>query len=83
MRKLKIETFAYTTGEPIDSIAIPTSWAKNLAKLLPSNVLSRFDENGEQLSALLEAISDPNFHGTIVDISDAKDNERVVISVLD
>lgn len=81
MRVLKIETFAYHDGELIDSVSIPSALAKTFIKFLPKNLASQFDENGEQLEAIISAISDPTFNGTILDITDTKDSERVIISI--
>ncbi|OLQ89087.1 hypothetical protein BIY21_02990 [Vibrio ponticus] len=80
MRAIKIETFSYRSGELVDSISVPATLARSLVKLLPRNALSRFDENGDQLRELLETIADPTFNGTILDITDVQENERVVIS---
>ncbi|WP_257885726.1 hypothetical protein, partial [Vibrio parahaemolyticus] len=59
MRMLKIETFAHDKGNLIDSISIPSTFVKALMKLLPKNVASKFDENGEQFEAIVSALTDP------------------------
>lgn len=81
MRMLKIETFVYQSGELVDALSVPSTLAKTLIKLLPKNFASQFEENSEQLEALMSAISAPEFTGTILDITDKKENERVVISI--
>ncbi len=82
MRKLKIDTYSCDSGELQDSLSIPLGLAKVVANIIPQNISSKFDENGEQLEALVNALKDAKTEGTLLEVEDTVDNERVVISVV-
>ncbi|WP_315920099.1 hypothetical protein [Vibrio fluvialis] len=82
MRKLKIDTYSCDTGELQDSLSIPLGLVKVVANILPESILSKFDENGEQLEALVNALKDAKAEGILLEVEDNADNERVVISVV-
>ncbi|HHX8301632.1 hypothetical protein [Vibrio diabolicus] len=82
MRKLKIDTYSCETGELEDSLSIPLGLAKVIANVLPENISSRLDENGEQLEALVNAVKDAKTEGILLELEDTSGNERLVFSVL-
>jgi len=47
MRKLKMDTYCFETSELKDSLVVPLGLAKLVVTLLPKNISSKFDENGE------------------------------------
>ncbi|CAK2793112.1 conserved hypothetical protein [Vibrio crassostreae] len=81
MRKLKIDTYSCDSGELQDSLSIPLSLAKVVANIIPQNISSKFDENGEQLETLVNALKDAKTEGALLEVEDKADNERIVISV--
>ncbi|HGF5185203.1 TPA: hypothetical protein ACF34A_004502 [Vibrio parahaemolyticus] len=82
MRKLQINTYSYNSGKLEDSLSIPLGIAKALAGMLPDNISSKFDENGEQLEALINAVKDSSSVGVFLELEDPSENERVVFSVV-
>ncbi|MFA0085791.1 hypothetical protein [Vibrio sp. 10N.261.51.F12] len=80
MRKLTIETFNVRDDTIEETISFPLGIARSLLSLLPKDFIARFDENGVQLDALLEAALDPETQGIIMEVADQ--HERIVISVV-
>ncbi|MFA0439273.1 hypothetical protein BCU70_06095 [Vibrio sp. 10N.286.49.C2] len=80
MRKLTIETFNVRDDTIEETISFPLGIARSLLSLLPKDCIARFDENGVQLDALLEAALDPETQGIIMEVADQ--HERIVISVV-
>jgi hypothetical protein len=82
MRKLQINTYYLNSGELEESVSFPLGLAKVLANVLPKNIASKFDENGEQLEALVKALKAAKSEGILLEVEDEKDNERIVFSVI-
>ncbi|MDG2679178.1 hypothetical protein P7M20_16395 [Vibrio parahaemolyticus] len=82
MLKLKIDTYSCETGELEDSLSIPLGLAKVIANVLPENISSKFDENSEQLEALVNALKDAKTKGILLELEDTSGSERVVFSVV-
>ncbi|MEZ9470041.1 hypothetical protein AB4211_06495 [Vibrio lentus] len=81
MRKLKIDTYCFETGELEDILTVPLGMAKLLVTLLPKNTKVKFDENGEQLEALVNALKDAKAEGILLELKDDESKERIVFSV--
>ncbi|ELB2967094.1 hypothetical protein ND926_09780 [Vibrio diabolicus] len=82
MQKLKIDTYSCDTGELEDSLSIPLGLAKVIVNVLPQNISSKFDENGEQLEVLVNALKDAKTEGILLELEDRVGGERVVFSVV-
>ncbi|MEZ8305826.1 hypothetical protein AB6D24_23790 [Vibrio splendidus] len=82
MRKLKIDTYSCNSGDLQDSLSVPLDLVKVVANILPQNISSKFDENGDQLEALLNALKSTKTKGVLLEVEDKTDNERIVISVV-
>ncbi|MFS1914461.1 hypothetical protein [Vibrio sp. 10N.286.48.B7] len=52
MRKLKIDTYCFETGELEDSLTVPLGMARLLVTLLPKNTKAKFDENGGAIRSI-------------------------------
>ncbi|MEZ9410604.1 hypothetical protein [Vibrio lentus] len=81
IRKLKIDTYCFETGELEDSLTVPLGMARLLVTLLPKNTKAKFDENGEQLEALVNALKDAKAEGILLELKDDESKERIVFSV--
>ncbi len=81
MRKLIIDTYCFETGELEDCLVVPLGLAKLAGTLLPKNISFRFDENGEQLEALINALKDAKAEGILLELKDDESKERIVFSV--
>ncbi|EGQ9483903.1 hypothetical protein F3532_24380, partial [Vibrio parahaemolyticus] len=77
-----IDTYSCDSGELQDSLSIPLGLAKVAANILPENISSKFDENGGQLESLVNTLKDAKTEGTLLEVEDKAENERVVISVV-
>ncbi|EPD5575078.1 hypothetical protein ACSBYH_004405 [Vibrio parahaemolyticus] len=82
MQMLKIDTYSCYTGELEDSLSIPLCLAKVIVNVLPQNISSKFDENGEQLEVLVNALKDAKTEGILLELEDRVGGERVVFSVV-
>lgn len=82
MRKLKIETYSMSNHELEDSMVVPLSLIRALIKVLPNNIATKFDQNGEQLEELIRVVSDAEGNGVVYEVEDLADNERVVFSII-
>ncbi|WP_428774366.1 hypothetical protein [Vibrio sp.] len=83
MRKLVIETSNLETGQLTDSVSIPLVLVKAIVRIIPRQWASRFDEGGEQLQQLMDAVSGTINTGVVLDLADYAENERLVIRVID
>ena len=82
MRKLKIDTYSNDTGKHLNSLSIPVCFAKAIAKLLPTQLAKKFDENGQELEDLVDAVLNAKEPGVFLEITDLEDNENFVLSLV-
>jgi len=81
MRKLKIDTYSLEHGCIEDSVSVPFFAAKAVAKLMPKKLAEKFDENGDQLQQLIDAISTAKHEGVLMEFQDPENSQRIVFSV--
>jgi hypothetical protein len=79
MPKLKIEVFE--GGAPAATITIPSWLVTGASKLLPKVVGKELREHID-IEQIVQMANDPQASGTILEIEDHKDNERIVISIV-
>lgn len=79
MKSLKIE--AFENGVKSTTIKIPLTVLKIISKLFPKKYLTALEANSMNLEDLIAAATCPEVSGTIIEVDEYKDNERVVISV--
>lgn len=58
------------------SLSVPLSLIKVVANILPQDISSKFDENGDKLEALVNALKDTKMKGVLLEVEDKADNER-------
>ncbi|MCW8334577.1 hypothetical protein [Vibrio paucivorans] len=81
MRKLQIDTYSLNRQPIKDSTTLPLFMAKAMAKRIPKALASKFDENGEQLEQLVQAVVDAKETGVIYEVVAEDENERIVFSI--
>lgn len=81
MRKLQIDTYSLNRQSIKDTTTLPLFMAKAMAKRIPKALSSKFDENGEQLEQLVQAVVDAKETGVIYEVVAEDENERIVFSI--
>ncbi|REL26292.1 hypothetical protein DXX93_06645 [Thalassotalea euphylliae] len=79
MKMLKIEVFENNVKDT--TIKIPLDVLKAISRVFPKKYLSLLEAKSMGIEDLILAATNPDTSGTIVEIEDHQDNERVIISV--
>ena len=79
MRSLKIKIFKGDETNPETTCTIPTAVLKVAFKLVPKQAMAALREKGIELEEIITLSSNPEVHGTLLEVEDHKKNERVVI----
>jgi hypothetical protein len=77
--KLRIEVFE--GGAPSATITIPSWLVTGATKLLPKVAGKQLREHID-IEQVVQMVNDPQARGTILEVEDHKDNERIVISIV-
>lgn len=81
MRNLKIRVFRGGETEPETTCTIPLGILKMASRLIPKQAATALREKGIDLDAIIELSSNPDAHGTLLEVEEHKRNERVVIAL--
>ncbi len=81
MADLKIRVFKIGDAQPQTTVTIPGGILKLAANLIPKPATAALRDKGIDLDELVRLSTTPGFSGTLVEVEDHKDNQRVVISV--
>ena len=81
MADLKIRVFKGSETEPETTVTIPGGVLKIASKLVPQQAATALQEKGIDLDELIKLSSNPDVHGTLIEIEEHKKNEKVVISL--
>jgi len=81
MSDLKIRVFKTGAAQPETTVTIPGGILKLAANLIPKQAADALRTKGVDLDEIIKLASTPGFSGTLVEIEDHKEKERVVISV--
>jgi hypothetical protein len=81
MRSLKIKVFKGSDTSPETTCTIPTAILKAAIKLIPRQAMAALHDKGVELEEIIKLSSDPNVHGTLLEVEDHKKGERVVITL--
>lgn len=81
MRSLKIKVFKGGETTPETTCTIPTAVLKVAARLIPKQAMAALREKGIELEEIIKLSTDPEVHGTLLEVEDHKKNERVVITL--
>jgi hypothetical protein len=81
MADLKIRVFKIGETQPETTVTIPGGILKIAANLIPKQAATALRDKGIDLDEVVRLSTTPGFSGTLVEIEDHKDKQRVVISV--
>ena len=81
MRSVKIQIFDLGSLQPKTTIKIPNAVLRFAVKLMPQKTAESLQEKGIDVAELTKLASEPNLRGTLVEVEDAKSNERIVVSL--
>jgi hypothetical protein len=81
MRSLKIKVFKGGETDPETTCTIPTAVLQVAFKLIPKQAMTALRQKGIELEEIIKLSSNPDVHGTLLEVEDHKKNERVVISL--
>lgn len=81
MRSLKIKVFKGSENTPETTCTIPVAVLKVAFKLVPKQAMAALREKGIELEEIIKLSSDPEVHGTLLEVEDHKKNEKVVIAL--
>ncbi len=81
MRSLKIKVFKGSESNPETTCTIPTAVLQVAFKLIPKQAMAALREKGIELEEIIKLSSNPDVHGTLLEVEDHKKNEKVVIAL--
>jgi hypothetical protein len=81
MRNIKIQIYDLGSLQPKTSIKIPNAVLKFASKFLPQKATKSLQEKSIDVAEVVKLANEPNLRGTLVEVEDAKSNERVVVSL--
>ncbi len=81
MADLKIRVFKVGEAQPETTVTIPGGILKVATNLIPKQAAAALRDKGIDLDEIVRLSSTPGFSGTLVEVEDHKENQRVVISV--
>jgi hypothetical protein len=81
MRSLKIKVFKGNESNPETTCTIPTAILQVAFKLVPRQAMAALREKGIELEEIIKLASNPDVHGTLLEVEDHKKNEKVIIAL--
>ncbi len=81
MADLKIRVFKGGETSPDTTVTIPSGVLKIASKLIPKEAAGALEEKGIDVDEIIRLSSNPDAHGTLVEIEEHKKDERVVIAL--
>lgn len=81
MADLKIRVFKSGETTPATTVTIPGGVLRVASKLIPKQAAAALQEKGIDLDEIIRLSASPGMHGTILEVEDHKENERVVIAL--
>jgi hypothetical protein len=81
MSDLKIRMFKTGETMPETTVSIPGSILKVASRLIPKQAADALRGKGIDLDEIIRLSANPDAHGTILEVENHKENQRVVISL--
>jgi len=81
MADLKIRIFKIGEAQPETTVTIPGGIIKIASHLIPKRASEALRDEGIDLDEVIRLSTTPGFSGTLVEVEDHKDKQRIVISV--
>lgn len=81
MADLKIRVYKVGEAQAETTVTIPGGILKVATNLIPKQAAAALRDKGIDLDEIIRLSSTPGFSGTLVEVEDHKEKQRVVISV--
>ena len=81
MTDLKIRVFKRGEKNPDTTITIPGNVLKIASKLIPHRLSEILQDKGIDIGEIIRLSENPDAKGTLVEIEEHKENEKVVIAL--
>jgi len=81
MRSLKIRIFKGNETSPETTCTIPAAVLQVAFRLIPKQAVAALHEKGIELEEIIKLSSNPEVHGTLLEVEDHRKNEKVLITL--
>ena len=81
MTNLKIRVFKGGEAEPETTVTIPGDVLKVASKLIPKRAAAALQNKGIDLDEIIKLSTNPEVQGTLIEVEEHKENEKIVISL--
>jgi hypothetical protein len=81
MANLKIRVFKNGETNPETTCTIPAGILNIASKLIPKQATDALREKGVDLDEIIRLSANPDAHGTLLEVENHKENQRVVIAL--
>ena len=81
MANLKIRVFKGGETEPETTITFPGDVIKVASKLIPKRAATALQNKGIDLDEIIKLSTEPEIKGTLIEVEEHKESERIVISL--
>lgn len=81
MADLKIRVFKGGETNPETTVTIPGGVLKIASKLIPKQASTALHEKGIEIDEVVKLSENPDARGTLVEIQEHKQNEKIVIAL--
>ena len=81
MRSIKIREFKIGNDTPEETVTIPLSVVKIVAKILPKKALVALEQNDIDIQEIQKLAGNPDIQGTILEVEEHTKGVRTIISI--
>ena len=81
MRSIKIREFKIGSDTPEQTVTIPLTIFKIVAKLMPKKALDALQQNDIDIEEIQKAADNPDIQGTILEVEEHTKGVRTIISI--
>ncbi len=81
MTNLKIRVYKNGATDPATTVTIPGGVLKIASKLIPTKAAASLHEKGIDLEEIIKLAENPDAHGTLIEVEEHQDNEKIVIAL--
>jgi len=81
MRSIKIREFKIDSDTPEQTVTIPLSIFKIVAKIIPKKALDALQQNDIDIEEIQKLAENPEIQGTILEVEEHTKGVRTIISI--
>jgi hypothetical protein len=81
MRSIKIREFKIGSDTPEQTVTIPLTIFKIVAKLMPKKALDALQQNDIDIEEIQKVADNPDIQGTILEVEEHTKGVRTIISI--